>query len=308
MGSCLSIAIIISRLIAFITAYLVSRYTISRKNSFPIPKTYYIGLLMVMLGSLYLYINSLDQQYLSLLDVSISSAALIIINITIVLVDEKIYHALLTLAEKKLLKQQNSAYEQQAEIIGQSTKTINAIKHDMKNHLLLLEQMQANNKDLSPYIQQVITSMDIDSYLVQSHNFIIDSIVNFKLLPLKKQEIPISIDITIPTELNIAAYDLTVIIGNLLDNAITALEKATDKRLDLIITLDKANLLILVDNSYDGQLLKDGKYFKTTKKPKQNHGLGLANIEKSLAKYNGEMIIDYTKTIFSVSVIIPVKQ
>jgi sensor histidine kinase regulating citrate/malate metabolism len=41
------------------------------------------------------------------------------------------------------------------------------------------------------------------------------------------------------------------------------------------------------------------------KKNKENHGIGIPSIKKSLENYDGEIRIEYTETVFSVSVIIP---
>ncbi|MFV0503930.1 MAG: GHKL domain-containing protein [Lachnospirales bacterium] len=64
-------------------------------------------------------------------------------------------------------------------------------------------------------------------------------------------------------------------------------------------------MILLVDNTYNGEILVEKGEFKTIKHIKKNHGLGLKSIEKILKKYNGYMKINYTEEIFSVSVILP---
>ena len=74
------------------------------------------------------------------------------------------------------------------------------------------------------------------------------------------------------------------------------------------ISVSKGNLIVLIDNSYNGNLIiSDGK-LQSTKHKKEKHGMGISNVEKIAAKYGGEMYIDYNDKIFSVSVIIPYKE
>ena len=68
------------------------------------------------------------------------------------------------------------------------------------------------------------------------------------------------------------ACDLTTILGNLLDNAITY----------CLWKIKRKNI----------------KY-------KNNHGLGIKSIQNILEKYDGEMRINYNSDTFSTSVIIP---
>jgi sensor histidine kinase regulating citrate/malate metabolism len=223
-----------------------------------------------------------------------------------IIIDEKIYNSIIVKNEKRILKQQNIAYENQAEIINQSTESIRSLRHDMKNHLIILREIYANDKtdEIEPYIGKILEQMD-SRIFSQSNNFVIDSIINFKLRQLKNKDVDITLDINVPQIINILAYDITVILGNLLDNAITAVEQSEKKMLNLSISCNMGNLIILMDNSFNGNLIIENEKFRTTKSFKANHGIGYTNIEKSLENYEGEIRTDYTKDIFSVSIIIP---
>ena len=103
------------------------------------------------------------------------------------------------------------------------------------------------------------------------------------------------------------AFDITAILGNLLDNAITAIEQSSNRMLDLRISYNLGNLIIFIDNSFEGNLIVKKDKLKTTKSDYTKHGMGLTNVEKSLENYGGEIRIKHTDKIFSVSVIIPYK-
>lgn len=303
------IGIILIRTVTIIVAYVISKLKNARRKDFTLPKLYYVALTVILFGTIFLFAASLESDNLTIYNVVFSGAVLITVNITMMSIDEKIYNSIIAINEKNILKQQNIAYENQAEIINQSTETIRALKHDMKNHLMMLDEMYANDKknEIDPYIKEIMAQMDSGAFS-QSNNFVIDSIVNFKLGKLKDKDVDIKVNINVPQVLNILAYDLTVILGNLLDNAITAVEQSKEKRLVLRISCNKGNLIILLDNSFNGNLIVENGKFKTTKEFKVDHGIGLTNVEKVLENYKGEIQIKHTEDAFSVSVIIPYEE
>jgi len=300
------VGLILIRTITMIVAYLLNRYKSSSRKDFQIPKIYYFAFIIILFGTLYLFVTSLENDNLTIYKVLVSGAILITVNVTMIMIDEKIYNSIVATNEKNILKQQNIAYENQAEIINQSTESIKALKHDMKNHFIMLNEMYKNSKkdEIETYIGKILDEIDSGGFS-QSNNFVIDSIINFKLRKLQNTDTKINIDISVPQSINILAYDITVILGNLLDNAITAILKSKNKKLDLRISCNMGNLIILMDNSFDGKLIIENGKFKTTKPFRANHGIGLTNIEKSLENYGGEMRTEYTTDTFSVDVIIP---
>lgn len=302
-----SISILIFlRILTMIIAVLINRYDASIKKDFTIPKVYYYAFFIILLGTLYLFISLLENKNLTLTRLIFNGIILILVNMVMVIVDEKIYSSLVLENEKKLLKQQNEAYENQTTIINQSNEAIRLFKHDMKNHFFILDEMYKHNKfdEIKHYIDKIIKNGETEM-LCKTNNFVIDSIVNFKLRNIETKNIEVYVNANIPHTINIMAYDLTTILSNLLDNAITACEKSQKKILSIKIISKMNNLLIFIDNSYDGNLIIENDKFKTTKCFSTSHGLGLSSIEKTLELYDGELRTKYTNDVFSVSVLIP---
>nr|WP_243279209.1 GHKL domain-containing protein [Romboutsia sp. 1001713B170131_170501_G6] len=99
--------------------------------------------------------------------------------------------------------------------------------------------------------------------------------------------------------------DITTIFANLLDNSIEATSEIKgDKYIKLDI--DKFNELIvinIINPIINKPIYKSGKFNST----KENHnGLGIENINKSLKKYDGTMVVDYTEDEFKVNIVIPI--
>lgn len=303
-----TIGLILIRTTTMIVAYLINKYKVVAKEGFPIPRMYYLGILVILFGTLYLFVNSLDSDELTIYRIALSGFILVIVNITLMVLDEKIYKGLILSSKQKILMQQNEAFKSQANISSEANLTIRALKHDMINHLATLNELFKNGKrvEFESYISTIYGILN-NKNLSNSNNFLFDSIINFKLKKLSDVKVDVKLDINIPPTVNILEYDITVILGNLLENAVTATLESKEKRLIISINESMESIVILIDNSYNGVVLKDGDLFKTTKKHKEDHGFGLANVKKSLQKYNGELQISYTDNIFSVAVVIPYK-
>ena len=103
-----------------------------------------------------------------------------------------------------------------------------------------------------------------------------------------------------PENLQIQGYDIGIIIGNALDNAIEACKKLkeNDKSAEAFITLSSFSrgkmFFIEVENSFDGKInrKKYSEFPVTDKKDKKAHGIGLSNIKNTAEKYYGG--VDWT--------------
>lgn len=302
------IGIILARILMLMLTYLLHKYKKSKIKNFPVPIYYYIAHIFILVGVLYLFLVSLEKELLSITQVIISSSIVLLVNVLIIFVDEKIYDIMIINNERNLLKQQNISYENQAEIMNRSLSTIKSLKHDMKNHIITLKSIYKNGMQelFDEYTDKILFEICDDKIFSHSDNFIIDSILNYKLQELDGLQVSIKLDISIPQNLNVLAYDLTVILGNLLDNAITAIKQTkNDKKLSLCMHITKGSLVVLIDNSYNGRLNFLGEKFRTTKISKENHGIGLENVQNTILNYNGELQISYTEDMFSVAILIP---
>ncbi|MPM85063.1 hypothetical protein SDC9_132140 [bioreactor metagenome] len=112
------------------------------------------------------------------------------------------------------------------------------------------------------------------------------------------------ISLKVPDKLNIRPFDLSVVLGNLLDNAIEAAAKAEEKVVRVNAELERNVLYINIANSFDGKLnYKDGK-LDSTKTDNEKHGIGLNSVMKSVENYNGTMSIHHSDNMFFADVLI----
>lgn len=168
-----------------------------------------------------------------------------------------------------------------------------ALSHDMKNHITLIYTMLQENQveNAMKYIQGVYHK--IGSFrTVKTNRDILNYIIDSKLFNTKDLNIRYIIDIKDTLEF-IDNIDLCILLGNLLDNCIEAVEKVNDRFIELIIDKNNGIVFINLRNTFDSKSLKyeNGEYV-TNKSDGKNHGIGMKNIESIINKYNGDIVID----------------
>lgn len=139
-------------------------------------------------------------------------------------------------------------------------------------------------------IKAVLLAIKIsDKKIINSGNVIVDSIVNYKLESLGADNVELLVNINIPVKMKVSDFDLTTILGNLLDNAIRAVKETGDKKyLSIDIQHKSGRLIIRLVNSYKYvEKSKIGNYFISTKENRNKHGIGQINIERTVDKYDG---------------------
>lgn len=98
-------------------------------------------------------------------------------------------------------------------------------------------------------------------------------------------------------------FDLNMLLSNLMDNALEAIEKTEERVLTVRIKYIKRILYISVYNSYDGNVKKDGDRLQTTKVKKEEHGIGMTSIQSIVDKYQGEMTVQTVEDMFKTDII-----
>jgi len=199
-----------------------------------------------------------------------------------------------------LYEQEKDYYFTQCRLMQESAEKVKSMRHDMKMHLVALKDFAGDKETTLGYLDSLVENITASEIYSQTGNTAIDSVINFKLKTAKEDNIKLEIKTLVPPVLNIRIIDIVTILGNLLDNALDAVAKAEEKVITVDISHDKGNLLIQVDNSFDGIVNEN----LITRKNEKEHGYGIENIRKSVKRYNGHIDIAYKNNIFSVGILL----
>lgn len=290
------------KILLYVAALFTNNYK-NIKNKTIMPHSYWFAIFFIPLTSLFIILAIIEMAAYNLSLVISIIVSLLFVNFFIFYLYDNLNMQQEERFEKSRLLQQNNFYLKQFELMKASLNSTKSFRHDMKNHLSVLKLLveENENNEALKHIEQMTDVIIASKEYAKSGNIIIDSILNFKLQEAEYHGIYVSLELSIPEQLNVTSFDMSIILGNLLDNAINACSKLDkDKRIDIKIKYNKGRLIIKVSNTYDGNLLFNGNELITSNSDKENHGIGVNNVKATLEKYNGELEIEHTESIFTV--------
>ncbi len=208
------------------------------------------------------------------------------------------------LIERQLELQLNH-YNKLAENRAVLSETI----HDFRNHLNCIYNLyKYNNKEeLGRYIESLVNVSDPEK-VIDTGNPVIDALLNDKFSIACKLGIDFRKELNLPSNLNIAPADICAVLGNSLDNAIEACKRIKNSALRREVALSMAYrdsyLVIVVVNTIDQIPLKEGKFFRSSKPSPELHGFGMHSIERTVRKYDGNMVVKCDQGLFKLEIVL----
>lgn len=267
-----------------------------------LPSKHNILLILIPIGSIYIMnavfiISYKTEWHLAKVYSLISAVILIFINILI-------FYIYIKLADDLQVRHINMVYAQQLDLCERHQKEtelsilqMRDVRHNMRNHFLSI-LAYAEKKEYKMIIQFVKDVMDEGklniSNACNTGNIVTDSLVGYWEKVAEDRGIEFQSEISIPMEMPFRGADISLILGNLLENAVEGADKAkTRKYIRFKLKYDKNNLIIVVENNYKGQLIRGkSEVLRTTKSDAANHGIGLPSVRRAIEKYHGMLIID----------------
>ncbi len=298
--------LVIVQIISYLVVRVLNNYENIRQGEI-IPIANWIAIIIIPISSLYIILTLFQAMGLFWEQVLLGVVLILLINFTTFYLYDVISASMVDKMDKILLGQQNKYYQKQFELMESSLKTTKAMRHDLRNHLSVIYALiDKGERDAAlKHLAKMTDVYDDKKQYACSENIDIDSILNFKIQEAERQNIKVALDLSVPAKMSIASFDLAIILGNLLDNAIEAVaELEKERQIKTNINYDKGRLIILVENPYQGERVKDGNRYLSTNKELSQHGLGLENVKSVLQKYDGSMDINQRSNIFSVSLLL----
>ncbi len=210
--------------------------------------------------------------------------------------------------ERRIARYQDDLTQKHCQEVDNLYRQTRGWRHDFKNHL---QTMQAylelgRLEPLERYIRELTEDYSQVDMTLKTGNSMVDAILNSKLSILRERDIRVDASAVVPEELHVSDVDLSVMIGNLLDNAMEAcLKLPAEKRfVRFYMAKAKENLYIYVMNSADGSFRRGlGGYLST--KAEDGHGYGLMRIDKVVKKYGGYRNRQDEGDVFATEILIP---
>lgn len=228
-----------------------------------------------------------------------------------------VFNIYIQLSENLELQRKNAIYEKEFQLLERNMhekesmmQEIRVKRHDLKHQMLnLLTLLQKGEYEkLESDMKQMAELDSLNGlFVVNTQNSIIDSFVNNQYAVAKEKGIDFRVKTDVPAELPFAGEDLCVILGNALDNAIEACERGQVSKpwISIKLIYDGANLLMTLENSFDGTIRKNKKGMQISRKANsQQHGIGTYSIQRVVQKYHGYYHVEVMEKEYHLEIIL----
>lgn len=179
-------------------------------------------------------------------------------------------------------------------------------KHDFHHHLQTLKGylLAGEVERACRYIDALDEQLQNVDTLLKTGNVSLDAILSAKLSQAKREGIQVNIKAHVPDVLNLSDVELSIIVANLLDNALEACREAEGERfIRIFISMKGSMLYFSMLNSAGGKKKKSGGLFVSRKSG--IHGFGLRRAQTIIEEHGGWCKFNSEEGAFSSEFLVP---
>lgn len=182
--------------------------------------------------------------------------------------------------------------------LAEQTENHRRLIHDMRNHLATINTLNENNETekIRDYIKSLHDFGKLNTSVQRSDNHLLNAILCRFSGQCENMQIAFYTDIRNHTLDFLSDPDMTILIGNLLDNAVYAANTAPNASIELTI-FKKENapisVLSMINSCSQAPVINSRGSFISLKSNSMLHGIGLKNVQTIVKKYNGIMKTNY---------------
>ena len=222
--------------------------------------------------------------------------------------------------ENILLAGQIENTKQHIKEVEKLYEDIRALKHDMGNHICVLENLfcklekkindtellKNEDVELKKYLSQLKMTWNESVAEIKTGNPVTDVILIQKQKEAEEKGIAFECQFGYPVDSNINAFDISVILNNAIENAFAGTRGCEQPYVSILSYRQKNAYMLEIKNSICKRVEVDMETGlpETTKEDKISHGYGLANIRKVAQKYCGDIDIRQEEKCFMLTVML----
>lgn len=192
----------------------------------------------------------------------------------------------------------------QREEIERLNENTRRLKHDMKNHIMVIASYLSNNEieNAKEYLSVMLDNLNKVYSYVSTGNSVMNYILNSKLEYAHEKGIEVKAEIENLPFKKIGSVDFSALLGNALDNAIEASLNVQDPFIYVGILKKRGYDTILIKNRIGKSVLETNPKLNTNKDNLQAHGYGIKQIKEITEKYDGIIDIYEENNMFCLNI------
>ena len=188
--------------------------------------------------------------------------------------------------EKSEMKLQLSSYRQQYKWLNERIEKEKKRRHNLRHHLRTMDTLAQNGQveSLQEYIARYLEEVREVELQKLSGNPVVDEVMSYYVVQAREKQIDLTCSMKIRENLALNLADMTVLLGNAMENALYGCETCEEKarKIRVMIRQFRKNLLIKVENR-----IPSGEYESLGANIRK--GYGLESIDMIARKYQGSM-------------------
>lgn len=208
-----------------------------------------------------------------------------------------------TINREKLVAASERAHiqDENIEALSQAYAGQRKMTHDYHAQLSTLADLldQGHVEEAKAYLSELNAHQSERILLVNTHNASIDAVLNQKGYAGQQQGIDMRFRVNDLSALKLPRVDVTIVLGNLIDNAMEACLQIpeSDRWVSIQVLYGQGILSISIINPSRPVQILNGKIASTKEEPLL-HGFGLSNVKDILDQYKAEYFFTYEKERF----------
>lgn len=201
-----------------------------------------------------------------------------------------VYYQMLANKEKRIheLESENRMFELNKtylEILEHQNNELQMHFHDTKNQYMTLSSFD-DISEVREYISKIYPDLESKTVVNASSNKIINLILSKYIVLCKNHNIKLSYELQTANLDYIEDSELSIILNNILDNAVESASQSKEKTIELSIRhINNMDLLSVINSCDNPPIIKDNRLI-TTKRDSKAHGFGTRIIKKHAALNN----------------------
>jgi|GEM_PF-5552273 len=189
----------------------------------------------------------------------------------------------------KMLEAQKAHYPALIEM----EQEIRTARHDLRHHINLFRELLTggDTESLKSYLDMYSDYSDSQAATIRISycgHYVTDMLLGMYSRFAERQGTAFLVQANISETLTVLDADLCVILSNLLENALEASAKLPKEKREIIVRIGekRGQLIILIENSFDGVLIKKhGRILSSKRNNRQ--GVGLSSVKATVSRYGG---------------------
>lgn len=203
---------------------------------------------------------------------------------------------------KRIFHLQESQYDLLKERIEEARRA----RHDVRHFALLIKQMMAKRdfRALSETVEQYIEHLPTERSLMLCEHLEVNLLIGYYQELAQNCGIAFDVSADLPNDINMDSSDLTVLFGNLLENALEACRQNCEEKnwIRLNVGLIENGISVSIANTFNGLLNWKEEKFLSSKRMYEEEGIGVSSIRSIAEKYQGKPEFVIKENVFFVSV------